>query len=127
MNQLNSLILEGNVVNDCVITEPKSGFMVCRFQMGVEHFYKNKENEMTKEISYFDIECYGIMAEELSPKIIKARGIRVVGRLKSEQFTDSENKTHNRIYVVAEHIEFKLGPINKTETKQEEENVCNKN
>ena len=122
MNQLNSLILEGNVVTDCVVTEPKPDFLVGKFTMEVGRFYKNKDNEMTKEISYFDIECYGIVAEKLFSKITKGRGIRVVGRLKSEQFTDSENKTHSRIYVVAEHIEFKL-----FSQKQEVENVCNQN
>ncbi len=111
MNQLNSLILEGNVATDCVITKPKPDFLVGRFSMGVERFYKNKENEMTKEISYFDIECYGMMAEQLSSKIIKGRGIRVIGRLKQETWTDSENNNHSRVFVVAEHIEFK--PIKK--------------
>lgn len=120
MNQLNSLILEGNVATNCVITKPKPDFLVGKFTMEVERFYKNKENEMTKEISYFDIECYGMMAEQLSSKIIKGRGIRVVGRLKQETWTDSENKNHSRVFVVAEHIEFKR-------LKQEEENVCNKN
>ncbi len=122
MNQINSLILEGNVVTDCVVTEPKPDFLVGKFTMEVGRFYKNKDNEMTKESSYFEIECYECMTKLLSSKITKGRGIRVVGRIKSECITNLDNRKYSRVFVVAEHIEFK--PFSQ---KQEEENVCNKN
>lgn len=120
MNQLNSLILEGNVVTDCVVTEPKPDFLVGKFTMEVDRFYKNKDNEMTKESSYFEIECYGNMAKLLSSKITKGRGIRLVGKLKSEHITTLENKKYSRVFVVAEHIEFKL----KKETIEQIEAEC---
>ena len=111
MNQLNSLIIEGNVVNEMVeVVEPVAGFKVAKLSIGVNCFFKNAEGEKVNEVSYFDIECYGQMAQIVSDKCVKGRGIRVVGRLKQDRWTDNENKTHSKVYVVAEHIEFKPMP-----------------
>ena len=113
MNQLNSLILEGNLVRDAVLAEPAPGFKKCSFTMGVNRFYKNRKNEDVNEASFFDVEAYGNMAEYCSLKAKKGRGVRVVGRLKQDTWKDSEGKTASKIYVVAEHIEYK--PVKKTD------------
>ena len=63
MNQLNSLILEGNLVKDAVLTEPAPGFKKCVFTMGVNRFYKNRNNESVNEASFFDVEAYNQVAE----------------------------------------------------------------
>jgi single-strand DNA-binding protein len=33
--------------------------------------------------------------------------VRVVGRLKQDKWTDPDGKPHSRIFIVAEHVEFK--------------------
>ncbi len=113
MNQLNSLILEGNLVRDAVLSEPAPGFKKCTFSVGVNRYYKNRKNEDVSEASFFDVEAYGKIAEYCESKAKKGRGIRVVGRLKQDTWKDSNGKTASRIYVVAEHIEYK--PVKKTE------------
>ncbi len=117
MNQLNSLILEGNLVRDAVLAEPAPGFKKCSFTMGVNRFYKNKKNEDVTEASFFDVEAYGNMAEYCGEKAKKGRGVRVVGRLKQDTWKDPEGKFASRVYVVAEHIEYK--PIKKAEEEKE--------
>lgn len=107
MNQLNSIILEGNLVKDSVLTEPTEGFKVCHFTIGVNRFYKNKNDVGVEEVSYFDVEAYGKTAEYCEKKAKKGRGIRVVGRLKQNVWKDAEEKTQSKIFVVAEHIEYK--------------------
>ena len=107
MNQLNSLILEGHLVRDSVPSEPSPGFKKCSFTMGVNRYYKNKNNQDVNEVSYFDVEAYGTMAEYCAEKAKKGRGVRVVGRLKQDTWKDNDGKTASRVYVVAEHIEYK--------------------
>ncbi len=114
MNQLNSLILEGNLVRDAVLAEPAPGFKKCAFSVGVNRFYKNKKNEDVNEVSFFDVEAYGKMAEYCEEKAKKGRGVRVVGRLKQDTWKDKDGKTASRIYVIAEHIEYK--PVKKTDS-----------
>ncbi len=107
MNQLNSIILEGNLVKDAEVLEPLSGFKVCKFTIGVNRFYKNKKDEGVNEVSYFEIETYGKSAEYCGKKATKGRGVRVVGRLKQDTWKDENEKFHNKVYVIAEHLEFK--------------------
>ncbi len=118
MNQLNSLILEGNLVRDAVLSEPAPGFKKCTFSVGVNRFYKNRKNEDVSEASFFDVEAYGKIAEYCGLKATKGRGVRVVGRLKQDTWKDNNGKTASRIYVVAEHIEYK--PVKKTDAEEAE-------
>ncbi len=107
MNQLNSLIIEGNVVRAPELREPKAGFKVCAIQLAVNRFYRNARGEGVNEVSYFTIETYGKMAEICQQKCSKGRGLRIVGRLKQERWVKADGRTTSRVIIIAEHIEFK--------------------
>lgn len=119
MNQINSLILEGNAVKDIEVIEPMAGFKVGKFTLGVSRWYKNRNDEGVEDISYFDCECYGRAAEVFKDKIIKGRGVRVVGRLKQERWENADGKSSSRVFIVCEHVE--LLPHKKEEEKKEVE------
>ena len=117
MNQSNSLIIEGNCVNEKVeVLEPKPGFHVAKFSVGVNRYYKNAMDENVNEVSYFDIEAYGKMAEFASSKLEKGMRVRIVGRLKQDRWSDDDGVARSKVYVVAEHIEY----YNKPKTKEVE-------
>ena len=107
MNNLNSLIIEGNVVKKSILTELSTGFKKCSFPVAVNRWYKNRDGEGVSEVSFFDVITYGKMAEFCDKKATKGRGIRVVGRLKQDRWQDKDGKWASKIYVVAEHIEYK--------------------
>ena len=107
MNQLNSIILEGNVVKKAVLSKPTAGFVVCKFPLAVNRKTKSPDGEQHEEVSYFDIETYGEMAEKCSKYCDKGQGIRVVGRLKQSRWKEND-VSKSKIYVVAEHVEYKF-------------------
>lgn len=107
MNQLNSLIIEGNAVRKAEFSEPKTGFYVCKFPVAVNRWYKTKNNDGVSEVSFFDVETYGKLAEYCSKKVEKGLGMRVVGRLKQARWKDKDGKSQSKVYVIAEHIEYK--------------------
>jgi len=107
MNSLNSLILEGNIVRQAVLSEPTDGFKVCKIPLAVNRFFKNANGDGVEEVSFFDVEAYGKMAEICEKQGSKGRGMRVVGRLKQNRWKDTDGKTQSKIFVVAEHVEFK--------------------
>lgn len=122
MNQLNSLIIEGNVARQAELLEPTAGFKVCKFPVAVDRWYKNRNGEGVTEVSFFDVETYGKMAEICEKQSLKGRGIRVVGRLKQDRWKDAEGKYQSKIFVVAEHVEFKPKPQTNSETAESKEN-----
>ena len=123
MNQLNSLILEGNVVRQAELSEPSKGFKVCKFPVAVNRYIKKSTGEGMEEVSYFDVEAYGKIAEVCEKQSSKGRGIRVVGRLKQNRWKDDSGRNMSKVFIVAEHIEFKP----KLNYKPQEESAQNEN
>ncbi|MCQ2588905.1 MAG: single-stranded DNA-binding protein [Treponema sp.] len=121
MNHLNSIILEGNVVRQAELSEPSKGFKVCKFPLAVNRFLKSDDGNGTEEVSFFDIEAYGKVAEYCEKYTTKGRGVRVVGRLKQNRWKDSEGKNFSKVFVVAEHLEYK--PNFKKDDSQKEDDA----
>ncbi len=106
MNDLNSILVEGNLTRDPVLSTTPTGTSVCNFSVGSHHLYK-KENEQRKETSFFDVEVWSRLAENCSEYLRKGRGVRVVGRLKQDRWKDGEGRPRSRVKIVAEHVEFR--------------------
>lgn len=106
MNSLNSILLEGNLVKDPESKTLAAGAQVCNFTVASDRFYHQNDG-MEKEVSYFDVEAWAKLGLACSQNLKKGRGVRVVGRLKQDRWTDSEGKTKSRVMIVAEHVEFK--------------------
>jgi len=107
MNQLNSVIVEGNVTKQPVLKEPVPGFKVADFTIGVNRYYKDKNGEGKEEVSFVPVQVMNKMAEYAVEKCVKGRGVRVVGRLKQDRWKNSEDKWESRMMIVAEHMEYK--------------------
>lgn len=106
MNSLNSILLEGNLTRDPESKTLATGSQVCNFTVASDRFYR--QNESTeKEVSYFDVEAWAKLGLACSENLKKGRGVRVVGRLKQDRWTDGEGKSKSRVLIVAEHVEFK--------------------
>jgi single-strand DNA-binding protein len=106
MNNLNSILLEGNLVADPDLRYTPKGAAVCSFCVATNRYFK-KEEELQKEVSYFDVTTWNRLAEVCNEYLTKGRGVRVVGRLKQDRWEDAEGKTRSKVHVVAEHVEFK--------------------
>ena len=106
MNNLNSSLIEGNLVRDPVLRSTPNGTPVCLFSVATNRFFKQND-ELQKEVSYFDIESWAATAQTCGSTLTKGRGVRVVGRLKQDRWNDENGAPKSRIKIVAEHVEFK--------------------
>jgi single-strand DNA-binding protein len=106
VNHLNSILIEGNLVDDPVFRETKKGTPLCTFSIASNRFYR-QESGLEKEVSCFDVETWGKLAEQCHNRGHKGQGVRVVGRLKQERWTGNDGESHFRVIIVAEHVEFR--------------------
>jgi len=118
MNNLNSILIEGNLVRDPLLRSTQKGTQVCNMCLASNRYYK-QDTGFEKEVSFFDIETWAKLAEACYAKGKKGRGVRVVGRLKQNRWSDPEGKSHSKVTIVAEHVEFR--PEFKKETKSAQE------
>lgn len=122
MNQLNQIILEGNLTKPAELVEPAEGFKKAYFTLAVNRWYKDKNGNGVEEVSFFDVDSFGRMAEFCEKNGSKGRGVRVIGRLKQDRWTDGDGKNRSRIYVVAEQIEYK--PVKHSDNSEEPATSC---
>jgi len=119
MNNLNSILIEGNLVRDPLLRSTQKGTQICMMCLASNRYHK-QEAGFEKEVSFFDVETWARLAELCYTKGRKGRGVRVVGRLKQDRWNDPDGKPRSRISIVAEHVEFR--PEFKKEQKQTPEN-----
>jgi single-strand DNA-binding protein len=120
MNNLNSVLIEGNLTRDPELSYTPKGIPVCRFSIATNRFYKQEE-EYQKEVSYFDVTVWLKQAEICAEYLKKGRGVRVVGRLKQDRWQDQEGNNRSRVIIVAEHVEFKPRRDSKEETEENQD------
>jgi single-strand DNA-binding protein len=106
MNNLNSILLEGNMVRDPLFRSTPKGTPVCNFTIASNRFFK-QDTGLEREVSFFDVETWAKLAERCFNMGRKGRGVRVVGRLKQERWNGPDGKIKTRITIVAEHVEFR--------------------
>jgi single-strand DNA-binding protein len=106
MNNLNSVLIEGNMVRDPLIRATAKGTQVCNFSIASNRFYRQDSN-LEKETGFFEVEAWGKLANSCSVHGRKGRGVRVVGRLKQDRWTGVDGKSHNKVAIVAEHVEYR--------------------
>jgi len=108
MNNLNSVLLEGNLTKDPENKNEKN-IHKCMFKVASNRYNKNG-NESQNTVSYFDVECSGELADVCKQYLAKGRGVRIIGRLKQERHAEEiagVTTVLSKIIIIAEQIEFK--------------------
>jgi len=104
MNSLNLIAIEGNLTRDPEMKYTSGGSAVCNLSIASNRSYK-KGDGYVKEVSFFDVTCWGKTAEACSENLTKGRGVRVVGRLKQDRW-GQEGNARSRVVIVADHVDF---------------------
>lgn len=105
MNQLNQLILEGNVCREFKVARTVNG-VYGELPIAVNRFYRGANGEEVNEVSFFDIEVRGRLAELCEKYGKKGFSVRIVGRLRQERWKDQDGMNRSKVCVLAEHVEF---------------------
>ena len=105
MNNLNSILLEGNLTRDPELRYTPKGTPVCTLVVSSTRTYK-VNGERTEEVSFIEATTWGKLATVCAEHLAKGRGVRVVGRIKQERWEDGDGNPRSKIVVVAEHVEF---------------------
>ncbi len=101
---LNSVNIMGNLTRDPEIKIIPSGKSVCSLSIANNRVY-NKGSEKVTEVSYFDIEVWGLAADNCAKYLKKGAGIIVEGRLKQDRW-EKDGKTQSRVRIVANSVHF---------------------
>ncbi|MBF0571498.1 MAG: single-stranded DNA-binding protein [Candidatus Omnitrophica bacterium] len=101
---LNSVNIMGNLTRDPEIKYTASGKAVCSLSIANNHVY-TKNNEKVTEVSYFDVDVWGLAAENCSKYLAKGNGIIVEGRLRQDRW-EKDGKIQSRVKITANAVHF---------------------
>ena len=110
MNNLNSILLEGNLAREPELRYTPSdgaspGAPVCTLVVSSTRTCR-LAGERHEEVSIIEAVTAGKLATVCAEHLSTGRGIRVVGRIKQERWEDAEGNARAKVVIVAEHVEF---------------------
>ncbi len=101
----NSVTLIGNLTRD---PEPKDvgEGRVCKFSLAVNKKFKRRDrDELVEEVSFFDVECWGRLAEVCLEHLGKGDPVFVAGALKQNRW-EKDGNARSRVVIVARTVQF---------------------
>ncbi len=101
---LNSVNMMGNLTRDPEMKYTPSGKAVCSLSIANNRVY-TKNGEKVTEVSYFDVDVWGLAAENCVKYLVKGSGIIVEGRLRQDRW-EKDGKAQSRVRITANAVHF---------------------
>jgi len=120
MNNLNSNLIEGTIKGKPIKHTDADGAVTCTFDIISKREGFRYNGKPYREDSRFSVLAEGKLADAVFDKGKNGRGVRVVGRLRSEDCPDDDERLPSRVVTVAEHIEIRPEFKKRLSTKKEE-------
>lgn len=104
--RLNHTTVAGNLTRDPECRFIQGDRKVCN--ISVAHNRKFRvDGELREEVSFFDVTCYGRIAENVEKYLQKGAPVVVVGRLKQERWQDRDGGgNRSKVVIIAEDVQF---------------------
>lgn len=103
MNNLNRVIINGNLTSDCKLERGKSGTAYGGFCIAVNSSEK-KDGEWVDAVSYFEVKAFGKLFESRHPYLNKGANVTVEGKLKQENWQTKEGEKRHKIVIVSDTL-----------------------
>ena len=101
----NSVTLTGNITRDPEIRYTPSGATVVTFGLAVNRRWQNRQtNEWEEQVNFFDVKCWGQLAENVSESVAKGTRVIVDGRLEQRSWETDEGDKRSKVEVVANEV-----------------------
>ncbi len=105
------VVIEGNLVRNPERVElGENASEITKYTIAVNRFFRDAKVEAVEKVMFFTIQTWGALAKSWLTYLNKGRGVRVVGRLGQERWTDKDGGNRERIILVAGHVEFRKDP-----------------
>jgi single-stranded DNA-binding protein len=114
MNDLNSVLLEGTLTQDPVLSHDPKGSPHCLLVISSERYLRG-ENGIEKRTTGMHIDSKGKIAEQCAKLCRRGSKIRVVGFLQALRGKNEAGRDAAQLVIEAEHVEIKPKPAVKQE------------
>ncbi|HEX9695851.1 MAG TPA: single-stranded DNA-binding protein [Actinomycetota bacterium] len=101
----NTVTMVGNLTDDPELRYTPQGAAVANFRIAVNHRFKDAAgNWQDGETSYFRINCWRQLAENIAESLTRGSRVIVTGRLKMRQWESQEGEKRSVVEIEADEI-----------------------
>lgn len=94
----------GNAARDPELRYSPAGLPVASFGLAVNHRFQ-KDGQWEERVSFFDISCFGSLAENVSESVSRGQRVMVIGRMEQDTWEDkTSGEKRSKIKVVADEV-----------------------
>ena len=104
MANYNRVFLLGNLTADPDSRDLPSGGIVTDLRVAVNRTYRNREGELTEEVSFIDCTVYGRTAEVARDYLKKGRPVFLEGRMHQDRWETGGGEKRSKLKVVVERL-----------------------
>ena len=112
MNNFNFSIIEGNLVKDPELKTISDKATICKFTVGLNRSYTNKNGELVEQADFFDVNTWNNTAKNCAKYLTKGSKVLVSGNLRKDVWKDKEGEYRSRVYIDGRSVNF-LSPKSK--------------
>lgn len=102
----NTITLVGNITRDPEYRVSQSGSGATSFGIAVNRRWQ-KDGEWQEQASFFDVSCFGALAEHVAESCAKGSRVMVSGRLE-QQTWEKDGERKSKVHVVADDVGVSL-------------------
>lgn len=104
----NHVTLVGNTTDDPELRTLPKGGQLTTFRLAVTRRYKDNTGEVQRNTGFFNVACWGDLAEHVAETVSKGDRLTVVGRLELDQWTDKDGGHRERVQIRASDVSVSL-------------------
>jgi single-strand DNA-binding protein len=101
----NSVILVGNITRDPELRFTNTGQPTASFGLAVNRRWQNRQTQEWEEAtSFFDVVCWGQLAENAAQSMTRGARVMVTGRLDQRSWENQEGAKRSKIEITADEL-----------------------
>ena len=108
-----NITLVGNLTRDPELKFTNSGKAQTRFSIAVNRRWQ-KDGVWEEQVSYFDVTCWAVLAENVANGVTKGTRVIVSGRLEQRSWETKEGDKRSTVEVVADAVGIDLSKSTNT-------------
>ena len=102
MADKNYVDIQGNLTRDCDMKYSSGGMAICQLSVACNESKKNGDT-WENIPSYFDVTCFGKLAERVAPMALKGKRFDISGHLKQDCW-EKDGKMQSKVVIIADDI-----------------------
>jgi single-strand DNA-binding protein len=102
---INTVTISGNVTRDVELRFTPSGQATCTLGVAVSRRWQDRQSQEWKEAtSFFDVVCWGKLAENVASSVVRGTRVVVTGRLDQRSWETQEGDKRSKIEITADQV-----------------------